>query len=198
MLKLHDSIENKEKLLKVMKMLKGPVFQKPPAISAVKKRLRVRSIYDMKLYEYDEENNMGIFWCSVQSGSYVRTMCVHMGLLLGVEGSMEELRRVRSGIMNEKENLYTMHDVMDAQHLYKNTGDDTYLRKIIQPLEVLVKEFPRIVVKDSAVDAICHGAKLLIPGILRYSAEIQVNKEIVMVTSKGEAIALGIALMTPS
>lgn len=41
-------------------------------------------------------------------------MCVHLGLLLGVEGSMEELRRNRSGIMNEGSYLYTMHDVLDA------------------------------------------------------------------------------------
>jgi hypothetical protein len=35
-------------------------------------------------------------------------------LLLGVEGSMEELRRVRSGIMDEYKDMYTMHDILDA------------------------------------------------------------------------------------
>lgn len=57
---------------------------------------------------------------------------------------------------------------------------------------------PRIVVKDSAVNAICYGGKLLIPGILRYSSDIEVNKEVVLMTTKGEAIAIGIALMTSS
>jgi hypothetical protein len=32
-------------------------------------------------------------------------------MLLGVGGHMQELRRVRSGIMNEKKGLVTMHDV---------------------------------------------------------------------------------------
>lgn len=68
----------------------------------------------MKLHSYDEENRLGVFWCSVQSGSYVRTICVHLGLLLGVNARMEELRRVRSGIMNENKLLYTMHDLLDA------------------------------------------------------------------------------------
>lgn len=68
----------------------------------------------MDLQSYDEINNLAVFWCSVQSGSYIRTLCEHIGLLLGVEGSMEELRRVRSGIMSESEMLYTMHDVLDA------------------------------------------------------------------------------------
>ena len=58
-------------------------------------------------------------------------MCVHAGLLLGVEASMAELRRVRSGIMNEQKYLYTMHDILDAQHVYKSTGKEDYLRKIV-------------------------------------------------------------------
>lgn len=97
-----------------MKMLEGKIFQKPPAISAVKKRLRIRQIYETKLHFYDETNNLAVFWCSVESGTYVRTLCEHIGLLLGVEGSMEELRRVRSGCMDENKYLYTMHDVLDA------------------------------------------------------------------------------------
>lgn len=41
-LRLHEKIESKKKLLEAMKTLEGKVFQKPPAISAVKKRLRIR------------------------------------------------------------------------------------------------------------------------------------------------------------
>lgn len=51
---------------------------------------------------------------SCEAGTYVRTLCVHLGLILGVGGHMEELRRVRSGIMDENDNLVTMHDVKDA------------------------------------------------------------------------------------
>lgn len=39
---------------------------------------------------------------SCEAGTYVRTLCVHLGLLLGVGGQMQELRRVRSGIQSEK------------------------------------------------------------------------------------------------
>lgn len=197
-LKLHDSIDSKDALLSAMDKLTGPVFQKPPAISAVKKKLRVRNIYKMELFQFCEESNSAVFWCSVEAGSYIRTLCVHLGLLLGVEGSMDELRRVRSGIMDENSGLYTMHDILDAQYQYEREGNDAYLRKIIQPLECLLTNYPRIVLKDSAVNSICYGGKLLIPGVLRYSSKIEVNKEVVMMTAKGEAIAMGIALMTPS
>lgn len=42
----------------------------------------------------------------------------------------------------------------------------------------------------------CYGAKILLPGVLRYEDNIELNEEIVIVTTKGEAIALAIAQMT--
>jgi len=61
------------------------------------------------------------------------------------------------------------------------------------PLEYLLTTYPRVVVKDSCVNAICYGAKLMLPGVLKYEDNLEVNKECVLITTKGEAIALGIA-----
>ena len=36
----------------------------------------------------------------------------------------------------------------------------------------------------------------MVPGLLRYEDGIELHEEIVLMTTKGEAIALGIALMT--
>ncbi len=55
---------------------------------------------------------------------------------------MQELRRVRSGVQGEnvgihfdqfnvQDNLVTMHDVLDAQWLYDNTKDESYLRRVV-------------------------------------------------------------------
>lgn len=109
---------------------------------------------------------------------------------------MQELRRVRSGAMSENDEIVTMHDVMDAQWMYDNTRDESYLRRVIRPLECLMVGYKRIVVKDSAVNAVCYGAKLMIPGLLRYEADISVHEEVVLMTTKGEAIALAIAQMS--
>ena len=98
--------------------------------------------------------------------------------------------------MSENENLVTMHDLLDAQHVYDTNKDESYLRHTVMPLEVLLTSFKRIVVKDSAVNAICYGAKFMIPGLLRFADGIEVNDEVVMITTKGEAIAMGIAQMT--
>merc|ERR1712078_486241 len=80
--------------------------------------------------------------------------------------------------------------------MYENLRDEKYLRRIVMPLELLLTNYPGLVVKDSAVNAICYGAKLMIPGILRFEKNIEVGSEIVMMTTKGEAIATGIAQMT--
>jgi H/ACA ribonucleoprotein complex subunit 4 len=46
-----------------------------------------------------------------------------MGLLLGVGGHMQELRRVRSGCLGETDNMVTMHDVLDAQWMYDQVSE---------------------------------------------------------------------------
>lgn len=194
--RLHSAVPEVAKVARALESLTGAVFQRPPLISAVKRQLRIRTIYESKLLEYDAEKHLVVFWISCEAGTYVRTLCVHLGLLLGVGGHMQELRRVRSGTMGEKENMVTMHDVMDAQWAYDTNRDESYLRRVIMPLEVLLTSHKRLVVKDSAVNAICYGAKLMIPGLLRFENEIEVGEEVVLMTTKGEAIALGIAEMT--
>jgi H/ACA ribonucleoprotein complex subunit 4 len=116
--------------------------------------------------------------------------------MLGTGGYMDELRRVRSGCLTEKDNLYTCHDVLDAKYLYDKNKDESYLRKIIKPLEILLKKHKRIVVKDSCVNAICYGAPLMIQGLLRYENGIEAAEEIVLISTKGEAIAIAYSVMT--
>lgn len=162
--------------------MKGALFQRPPLIAAVKRQLRIRTIYENKLLDYDEDTNTGVIWLKCEAGTYVRTLCVHMGLMLGTGGQMIELRRNRSGIYlfsylnvflrkifvficalfiififcflgitSEEEGLSTLHDVLDAQWLYENNNDESYLRRVVRPLEGILTNYKRIFVKDSAV-----------------------------------------------
>jgi H/ACA ribonucleoprotein complex subunit 4 len=41
------------------------------------------------------------------------------------------------------------------------------------------------------VNAICYGAKIMLPGVLRYEDGIEINQDIVVITTKGEAICIG-------
>lgn len=142
MVRLHSALEDERQLARAIETLTGALFQRPPVISAVKRQLRIRTIYESKLLEYDNKQHMGVFHVSCEagalppirfavcalylarcSGTYIRTLCVHLGLVLGVGGHMQELRRVRSGAMGENTRMFTMHDVLDAQWLLDNAKD---------------------------------------------------------------------------
>lgn len=194
-LRLHDTVKQKA-VEAALSKLTGPCFQRPPLIAAVKRQLRVRNIYENSLLEYDKARHLAVFKTVCEAGTYVRTLCVHLGLLLGVGGHMEELRRVQTGVISEDDHCSTMHDVLDAQHLYKTEKDETYLRRVVIPCEYLLTNHKRIVVKDSAINAICYGAKLMTPGLARYENGIERNDLCILMTTRGEAVALAIAEMT--
>lgn len=91
-----------------------------------------------------------------------------------------------------------MHDVKDAQWHYEQFNNEAYLRRVIMPVEIILIGYPRIVVKDTSINAICYGAQLMIPGVLRYESGIEVGSQVVLMSTKGEAIAIAIAAMTTS
>lgn len=154
-IRLHDKLEGGEaQFAQALEQLTGALFQRPPLISAVKRQLRIRTIYECKLHEFDNDRRIGVFWVSCEAGTYIRTLCVHLGMLLGVGAHMQELRRVRSGAVDENGGCYTLHDLLDAQWLYDNKRDESYLRTVIQPLENLLVGYKRVIVKDSAVNAV--------------------------------------------
>ena len=163
-------------------------------MSAVKRTLRVRSIHKLEFLEY--KNRLGLFRVDCQAGTYIRTLCDHIGLKIGVFAYMKELRRVRSGASKETECI-TMHDLLDAVTEYRNTNNPVILKKVIKPLECLLVNYKRII-KDSCVEAICHGSKLSIQGILRYDSDLSVGSKVVLVSTKGEAVAIGVMRITSS
>ena len=149
-LRLHANLPNPGTLPRALQTLTGALFQRPPLISAVKRQLRIRTIHESKLLEFDEKRNLAVFWVSCEAGTYIRTLCVHLGLILGVGGHMQELRRVRSGAMSENDDIVTMHDVMDAQWLYDNTRDGDFFLCI---LILLCPDYHSLGTKNRTCDA---------------------------------------------
>lgn len=196
-LRLHDTVGSK-KVVEALERLTGPCFQRPPLIAAVKRQLRVRNIYENELIEYDKARHLAVFRTFCEAGTYIRTLCVHLGLILGVGGHMEELRRTKTGVIGEDQHLATMHDILDAQHLFEEQQEETYLRRVILPCEYLLQGHKRVIIKDSAVNAVCYGAKLMVPGLCRYDSGIEKGDVIAIVTTKGEAVAIAFAEMTSS
>ncbi len=155
----------RKRILEVCQEFTGPIFQKPPLKSSVVKELRIRTIYYLEVLEVDGPYVLMRVGC--QAGTYIRKLCFDIGLALGTGANMEELRRTKAGPFREDETLVTLHMLMDAFVAYKETGDESGLRRVIQPVETALKHLPHLVIADNAVDAICHGAPLAAPGLLR-------------------------------
>jgi H/ACA ribonucleoprotein complex subunit 4 len=190
-------VVDSDSLERTVRFLTGKLYQSPPIISGVKRQLRVRHVYWSQLIEFDQEARLAIIRVACEAGTYIRTLCEHLGLVLGGGGAeLAELRRTRTGPITQEKGMVTMHDVLDAKWLLDTAQDESYLRRVVRPVEWVLTNLKRIIIKGSAVDAICHGAPLLLPGVLRFSADIEAGNRVVIVTTKGEAVALGVSQMT--
>jgi len=161
LMSLHDAA-SKDCIEQVFRELQGPIFQTPPVMSAVKRELRIRNIYEIKLLERDQKEIL--FRVRCEAGTYIRKLCHDTGLILGTGAHMHELRRTKAGPFDET-SITTLQDLKDAYVTYKETGDEAGLRRLVQPVESGVKNLKKMWIKDSAIDAICHGADLNAPGI---------------------------------
>ncbi len=191
LLTLHQDMDENS-IRHVFKEFTGKIYQLPPVKSAVKRELRTRNIYYSTIYEINGRDVLFRIGC--EAGTYVRTYCHNIGEALGVGAHMAELRRTQVGSFNEKNNLATLQDVTDAYHFYIEDGDESYLREVIMPMERAADYLPKIIVKDSAVDAICHGADLASGGVVQLSDNISKNDFVAIETLKGELIGAGNSL----
>jgi len=190
---LHSDVPQ-HRLEEVLSEFTGEIYQRPPLRSAVKRQIRKRKIYSLQLLEREEKDVLLKISC--EAGTYVRKLVFDIGEALGCGAHMLELRRVRSGPFAEDDSLVKLQDVADAYALWKEEGKEDMLRRVILPVEASVRALPKVVVRDGAVDAICHGASLAAPGVLRVETGISVGSLIAVMTLKGELVALMEALMT--
>jgi H/ACA ribonucleoprotein complex subunit 4 len=109
---------------------------------------------------------------------------------------MQELRRTRAGPFIEDESLVTLHDISYLFSQWQETKDESLLRKFVYPMEKALDLLPKIHVRDSAVDALCHGAHLTAPGVLSIDAGIKIGDTLVVFTQKGEAVTMAKAFVS--
>jgi H/ACA ribonucleoprotein complex subunit 4 len=192
-MQLHSRVEL-DRLQEVIKEFTGEVYQRPPVRSSVKRRLRIKKIYEIKILDVNYPYVLLKIAC--EHGTYVRKLIHDMGEVLGVGAHMRELRRVKTGPFREGEYLVTMHKLSEAVYLYKELGNESLLRKYILPVEYVVSHIPKVVIADGAIDALAHGADLAIPGIVRLHEGINKGDVVAILSLKGELVALGKALMS--
>ena len=187
LMRLHKD-RDEVKVRKVIERFIGKIYQFPPVRSAVKRQLRIRTIAEIDIIEIKGRDVL--FRVSCDAGTYIRTLCIDIGEALGCGANMIELRRSRSGAMKETESA-TLFDIKDSYVFWQQNGREDWIRSIVKPLEILVEPLPKIIVKASAVDAICHGSDLNVQGIHMLDEEIRKNALVALMTARGELIAIG-------
>ncbi|MCG2864780.1 MAG: RNA-guided pseudouridylation complex pseudouridine synthase subunit Cbf5 [Vulcanisaeta sp.] len=191
-MKLHGDVDD-DKLRAILKEFTGAIYQRPPLRSAVKRQVRVKHVYELELLERD--GRYVLIRMNVESGTYARKLAYDIGEVLGVGANMRELRRVRVGCFTEKEAV-KLQDLKDAYTLYKEYGVEDLLRTYVKPVEYMVRHLPKVWIRDSAVDAICHGAALAVPGIVKLTNNVKKGSLTAIMTLKNELVALGYAEMS--
>jgi H/ACA ribonucleoprotein complex subunit 4 len=192
-MRLHSQIPQ-NKVEKILDEFQGPLYQRPPVRSSVKRRLRTRTIYYNNFMEMNERNVL--FKVGCEAGTYIRKLCHDIGEALGCGAHMQELRRTRVGPFTEDKSLVTLHDISYLFNQWQETKDENLLRKFVYPMEKALQLMPKINIRDSAVDALCHGAHLTAPGVLSLDSGIKIDDTVAVFTQKGEAVTIAKAFVS--
>ena len=188
------SLPSAEELEQAISMFRGEIYQKPPQRSAVLRQTRTRTIYELEVLEQKERLLLARIVC--EAGTYIRKLYYDLGEVLGPGATMIELRRTRVDQFREEDGLVTMHELADAFAVWEERKDGSKLASMIRPVEHALSELKSVVIRDSAVDALCHGAQLAIPGILQVSPNLKKGDIVGIYTQKGEAVALAESAMS--
>lgn len=187
---------SREQILHVLSELTGEIEQTPPMYSAVKvkgKKLyeyarqgieverpsRKVTIYKLELLDKDEifEGQEIIFNIRIQcsKGTYIRTLAVQIGQLLGFPSHMSKLVRTASGNFT-KENCVKIIDVERA------VAEGT-VEQMILPIETALSAYPFIEMDESNEKQILNGQVLKLHSLLNENEKIVFSRN-------GKAIAI--------
>jgi H/ACA ribonucleoprotein complex subunit 4 len=189
-MRLHADVAT-ERVKKVLGEFEDLIYQRPPLRSSVKRQLRTRRIYYLDFLEMEGRNVL--FKVGCEGGTYIRKLCFDVGEVLGCGAHMQELRRTRAGPFVEDDSVI-LHDMAYWFMEWQEKKDEKLLKRFVQPMEHALGLVPKICIRDSAVDAVCHGASLTAPGILSLETGIQRDSMVAVMSLKGEAVALAKAL----
>jgi len=186
---LHKPVDQKI-IEKELKTFVGKITQLPPVRSAVKRQKRQREIYYLDILDINGQDILFTMGC--QGGTYVRKFVHDFGKHLKIGAHMAELVRAKAGPFTDKD-WCSLHDLQDAFFLYREKKDDSLLRKCLRPVEFAASHLGKVYVSDSAVDSLCHGASLNLPGVVKVTTGINVDQLVGIYTLKEELIGMGVA-----
>ncbi len=155
-MRLHSEV-SKVKLQEEMEKFIGKIMQKPPVKSAVKRVLRQRTVNKFEIIKKHEK--IVEFIADVEAGTYIRKLVSDLGENIG-GAHMIKLRRIKAGIFNIK-NSFSISEVEQAFKLYKEKNNETKLREILTPAEIISEILPVFQIKPDNLKQILTGKPLM-------------------------------------
>ncbi len=183
---LHEEVGEQE-VEEVLERFRGKIKQVPPKKSAVKRKERTREVKELELIEKNGKDLLLRINC--EAGTYIRKLAHNIGEELGCGAHMKELRRTSVGPFTEEKavKLQTLKD----DYVFFEEGKNENIREDLLPVEVAADSSPCVVVKDTAVEALCNGADLGVGGVSAVEKSIKTGDKVSILSGKGELVAVG-------
>lgn len=156
-MRIHEEV-SLEKINKIIKeKFLGTINQLPPVKSRVKRVEREREIISFVLLEKQDKDIL--FQVTCQGGTYIRKLIDDLGKELGIGAHMLELRRIRAGIFNEEDEVYSIVNLYDFEKAVDEyeKGNEELLRKIIIPGEIVSEVYSPVFIRGDNIKNIFTG-----------------------------------------
>ena len=162
-------LPDKDKILEVMKKFEGPISQTPPAFSAKKYqgkplyklarkkkefKLRPSQVFIHSFHSKGYDPPFLDFEVKCSSGTYIRSLAHDLGQILGCGAHLSELTRTESG-------CFKLSDALSLEEI-KKLNESGKIMDCLIPIESLLPEFPKAVLKESGA-ALARNGNLIFP-----------------------------------
>ena len=159
MVMLTGAIEQVPPMYSALKVDGQPLYKRARAGEQVERAARPVEIYGFELLSFEpgEQVRLGVkVRCS--KGTYIRTLAEDLGAALGVPAHVSTLRRCQSG-------PFALDDCVTPEQLtaVKESGTDTDLDALLQPIESCIQHLPRLSLSEAATFYIRQGQSVLVP-----------------------------------
>jgi len=179
------AIEQVPPMYSAVKVAGVPLYKSARAGKTVARQARTVTIHSLDILEIDGQNVILRVVCS--KGTYVRTLCADIGAALGVGGHLLSLERTRVGPFT-LDQAATVDEVAGRYAV----GD---LGEAVVSLDQALKQFPVVVVDDSAVERIRHGAPVQMSHVRDVPDDRQAamasNRPVRIHDAEGRLLAIG-------
>ena len=159
MVMLTGAIEQVPPMYSALKVDGQPLYKRARAGEQVERAARPVEIYGFELLSFEpgKQVRLGVkVRCS--KGTYIRTLAEDLGAALGVPAHVSTLRRCQSG-------PFALDDCVTPEQLtaVKESGTDTDLDALLQPIESCIQHLPRLSLSEAATFYIRQGQPVLVP-----------------------------------